>query len=39
MNGGTYNVAKLPDIDGDGVPEMLVAHGGDGRIPSTVCLF
>lgn len=31
-----YHVAKIPDLDGDGAPEMVVATGGDIRIPPTV---
>lgn len=31
-----YNVAKIPDLDGDGAPEMVVATGGDLRISPTV---
>jgi hypothetical protein len=31
-----YHVAKIPDLDGDGAPEMVVATGGDIRNPPTV---
>ncbi|KAJ8319425.1 hypothetical protein KUTeg_004516 [Tegillarca granosa] len=28
-----YQAAALPDFDGDGVPEVLISHGGDPTLP------
>lgn len=31
-----YQVSALPDLDGDGVPEILVPHGGEPSFPPEV---
>ena len=33
----SYNVLILPDFTNDGVPELLLAHGGDLTFPPEVC--
>ena len=33
----TYNVVVLPDLTGDGIPEVLLPNGGDPKFDPEVC--
>ena len=38
-NWNTYNVLVIPDMNKDGVPDLVVAHGGDPSFPPEVNNF